>query len=47
MEGSKWFDEELEWEIGDGKNTVFWEDRWLGKESLIDKYHRNFRNSTK
>lgn len=25
-----WFDTLIEWRVGDGKNTWFWEDRWCG-----------------
>ena len=31
--------------MGDGKNTRFWKDTWLGHESLANKYPRLFHIS--
>jgi len=29
-----WFDNSFEWVLGDGKKVKFWEDKWVGEETL-------------
>lgn len=43
--GEKWFDNMREWCIGDGSLTRFWEDSWLGEESIASQFPRLFLNS--
>ncbi|KAL8527231.1 hypothetical protein ACS0TY_005202 [Phlomoides rotata] len=44
-EKGMWFKDRLERVIGDGKNTLFWEDNWVGGEVLRAKFPRLFRLS--
>jgi len=35
-----WFDNSFEWVLGDGKKVKFWEDKWVGEETLKSKFPR-------
>jgi len=32
-----WFDNNLEWVLGEGKTVKFWEDKWIGEETPKDR----------
>ena len=34
-ENDVWFNNMVEWRMGDGKLTRFWEDAWVGEGSLL------------
>jgi len=36
----KWFDNCIEWVVGDGKMVKFWEDKWIVEEPLCCKFPR-------
>lgn len=36
-------DKNFSWKIGNGKTTLFWEDKWCGKDSLKVDFPRLFR----
>ncbi|KAF1877735.1 hypothetical protein Lal_00038044 [Lupinus albus] len=42
----RWFRDGLSRRIGDGSNTRFWLDKWLGSDSLSSKYRRLYNLST-
>jgi len=39
-ESGRWFDNCIEWVIGEGKKVKLWEDKWIGEESLCHKFPR-------
>ena len=39
-EAGKWFDNCIEWVVGDGKIVKFWEDKLIGEEPLCCKFPR-------
>jgi hypothetical protein len=41
----RWFDDNLEREVGDGKNTLFWNDPWVDGDTLKDLFRRLFEIS--
>lgn len=43
----KWFEDNVEWKIGNDNSIRFWIDRWLGHEPLYETYPRLYANSTK
>ena len=38
----KWFEENIRRVVGNGRDTLFWYDRWLGDVSLRVKFSRLF-----
>ncbi|XP_057770773.1 uncharacterized protein LOC130990569 [Salvia miltiorrhiza] len=38
-----WFLENIKRRLGDGRGTKFWEDSWVGRESLNISFHRLYR----
>lgn len=45
-EVGRWFWENIERKIGDGKGTFFWEDVWLGREPLKVRFPRLYHLSS-
>ena len=43
-ENDVWFNKMVEWRMGDGKLTRFWEDAWVGEGSLQKAFLRVFLN---
>jgi len=35
-----WFDKSFEWGVGEGKKVKFWEDKWVGEETLASRFPR-------
>jgi len=35
-----WFDKSVEWVVGEGKKVKFWEDNWIGGETLRCRFPR-------
>ena len=42
-----WFNKFIKWKMGDGQNIRFWEDSWLGEQSLANRFPRLYLNSNK
>jgi len=42
---SNWFDNNVIWEIKDGENVRFWEDKWVGDISLKERFTRLYNIS--
>jgi len=40
--GRGWFDSHVVRRVGDGAETLFWYDRWLGEGPLCERYRRLF-----
>jgi len=40
------FEECVEWDVGNGKNVLFWDDVWVGSEDLKSRFLRLFSLST-
>lgn len=38
----RWFDNNIQRVLGDGRNTLFWHDMWVGDIPLCDKFPRLF-----
>nr|KYP67558.1 Putative ribonuclease H protein At1g65750 family [Cajanus cajan] len=41
----RWFDSTMRWKLGDEKEIRFWQDKWLGDQSLLEAFPRIFVNS--
>jgi len=41
-DGSSWFTENVSMKVGDGFDTLFWYDRWIGGVPLCERYSRLF-----
>jgi len=37
---SNWFDQRIRWKIGNGSRIKFWEDWWVGEQTLKEKFPR-------
>lgn len=44
-EKGRWFWENVSRELGDGRETNFWTDVWIGENSLISKFPRLYHLS--
>jgi hypothetical protein len=40
VEGGSWFEESISKRLGNGLNTFFWSDCWVGTVSLMEKFRR-------
>jgi len=40
--GGRWFDDRVARRVGDGSNTLFWYDRWIGDLPLCRRFNRLF-----
>jgi len=42
VEGGSWFEVNISKRLGNGLNTYFWSDRWVGAVSLMERFRRLF-----
>ena len=42
VEGGSWFEESISKRLGNGLNTFFWSDCWVGTESFMERFRRLF-----
>jgi len=42
VEGGSWFEESITKRLGNGLNTFFWSDCWVGTKSFMERYRRLF-----
>lgn len=40
VESGIWFDNCLEWVVGEGQKVKFWKDKWIGEEPLCSRFPR-------
>ena len=45
MREEGWFNSHVRRSVGDGKNTLFWTDVWVGGVSLRDRFNKLFDSS--
>ena len=44
--GTNWFSSRVRRRVGNGRNTCFWKDKWLGEEPLLTLFSRHYSLST-